>query len=45
MKQKQLPLTHFLTFTSHLTPMDSFLPDSATKKGLQFCYYKLFTPW
>ena len=31
-EQKQLPLPHFLTFTSNLTPRVNFLPDFMTKE-------------
>jgi hypothetical protein len=34
-KQIQLPLPHFMTFTSNLPPVVNFLPDSMTKRRLQ----------
>jgi len=33
-KQKQLPLHHFLTFTSNLTPMFNFLSNLITKETI-----------
>jgi len=41
-QQKQLPLPHFWIFTSELTPMVNFLPDSIMTFSVVYNYYGIY---